>query len=600
MTGSSLALATKGLRKSYGSRLALDGLDLSVPTGVVYGFLGPNGAGKTTTMRVLTGLIHPDGGSIELLGRPFTGRDRHRLFDVGALVETPAFYPYLSGRAQPPALAASGAKVPARRIDEVLDIVGLRERSSDKVSRYSLGMKQRLGIAGALLNDPTLLLLDEPANGLDPAGIVAMRETLRHLASIGKTVFISSHLLAEVQQMADVVGIIACGPPRPRGLDAGAAGVGGHRPHPRPARRGPGRGGDARSPDHAGTRLGPRIGHRLDLRPDHPRPFLRGEPRAGPGRHLRGRDEHRQRPRGAVPDPDRRRRARPTATADSPRSIDHPPALPFDGGPVMRLFVSGLQKLATRMATLLTFGLLAGLLVMIDLAVATTRGARLRRRRQSARPRHVPGRLRPDPELPLRPRRPVRRDLRRGDRRLGMDLGHPQDGRGPRREPQPLPARDVRGHRGRHGGRPARRLRHRCRGGRARIGDRRASRSTGSATPTALAALPEHFARGWVAITATAALGFAVATLARSQLAGIGVGIAFYFGETFAGIFLPDVVRYLPFHLSQAAVGGRESFGGPPDPGALSVGTALFLVTLWLVGSLVVAAGFSERAEITG
>jgi ABC-2 type transport system ATP-binding protein len=211
MTDSNLALATHGLRKSYGSRLALDGLDLSVPTGVVYGFLGPNGAGKTTTMRVLTGLIHPDGGTMELLGRPFTGRDRHRLFDIGALVESPAFYPYLSGRDNLRALAASGARVPVRRIDEVLDIVGLRERSGDKVSRYSLGMKQRLGIGGALLNDPTLLLLDEPSNGLDPAGIVAMRETLRHLASIGKTVFISSHLLAEVQQMADVVGIIAAG-----------------------------------------------------------------------------------------------------------------------------------------------------------------------------------------------------------------------------------------------------------------------------------------------------------------------------------------------------------------------------------------------------
>ena len=208
---SSLALATRDLRKSYGSRLALDGLDLSVPTGVVYGFLGPNGAGKTTTMRVLTGLVHPDGGAIEMFGRPFNRRDRHRLFDVGALVESPAFYPYLSGRDNLRALAASGAPVPARRVDEVLEIVGLRERGGDKVSRYSLGMKQRLGIAGALLNDPKLLLLDEPSNGLDPAGIVAMRETLRHLASIGKTVFISSHLLAEVQQMADVVGIIAAG-----------------------------------------------------------------------------------------------------------------------------------------------------------------------------------------------------------------------------------------------------------------------------------------------------------------------------------------------------------------------------------------------------
>ncbi len=206
-----LALATRGLRKSYGSRVALDGLDLSVPSGVVYGFLGPNGAGKTTTMRVLTGLIHADGGAIELLGRPFTRRDRHRLFDVGALVESPAFYPYLSGRENLQALAASGAPTPARRIDEVLEVVGLRDRANDKVSRYSLGMKQRLGIGGALLNDPALLLLDEPSNGLDPAGIVAIRETFRHLVSLGKTVFVSSHLLAEVQQMADVVGIIAAG-----------------------------------------------------------------------------------------------------------------------------------------------------------------------------------------------------------------------------------------------------------------------------------------------------------------------------------------------------------------------------------------------------
>jgi ABC-2 type transport system ATP-binding protein len=210
-TDTNLALATRGLRKSYGSRLALDGLDLSVPTGVVYGFLGPNGAGKTTTMRVLTGLVHPDGGAIEMFGRPFNRRDRRRLFDVGALVESPSFYPYLSGRDNLRALAASGAPTPARRVDEVLEVVGLRERGGDKVSRYSLGMKQRLGIAGALLNDPKLLLLDEPSNGLDPAGIVAMRDMLRHLAAIGKTVFISSHLLAEVQQMADVVGIIAAG-----------------------------------------------------------------------------------------------------------------------------------------------------------------------------------------------------------------------------------------------------------------------------------------------------------------------------------------------------------------------------------------------------
>ncbi len=206
-----LALATRGLRKSYGKNLALAGLDLSVPVGVVYGFLGPNGAGKTTTMRLLTGLIHADGGTIELLGRRFGQGDRHRLFDVGALVESPAFYPYLSGRQNLRELAATGALTPLKRIDELLDLVGLRDRAGDKVSSYSMGMKQRLGIAAALLSDPKLLLLDEPSNGLDPAGIVAMRELLRHLASIGKTVFVSSHILGEVRQMVDVVGIIAAG-----------------------------------------------------------------------------------------------------------------------------------------------------------------------------------------------------------------------------------------------------------------------------------------------------------------------------------------------------------------------------------------------------
>jgi ABC-2 type transport system ATP-binding protein len=206
-----LALATRGLRKSYGSRRALDGLNLSVPSGVVYGFLGPNGAGKTTTMRVLTGLIHADGGSVEVLGRPFRRGDRHRLFEVGALVESPTFYPYLSGRANLRELAASGAPVPPKRIEELLDLVGLCERAGDKVQGYSMGMKQRLGIAAALLNDPKLLLLDEPANGLDPAGIVAMRDTLRALADHGKTVFVSSHLLAEIQVMADFVGIISAG-----------------------------------------------------------------------------------------------------------------------------------------------------------------------------------------------------------------------------------------------------------------------------------------------------------------------------------------------------------------------------------------------------
>ncbi|HEY8818388.1 MAG TPA: ATP-binding cassette domain-containing protein, partial [Candidatus Limnocylindrales bacterium] len=209
MTG--FALATRDLRKSYGTRTALAGLDLSVPNGVVYGFLGPNGAGKTTTMRLLTGLIHPDAGEIEVLGQPFGRADRHRLFDVGALIESPAFYPFLSGRQNLRELAASGAPVASGRIEELLELTGLRDRAGDKVAGYSLGMKQRLGIAAALLSDPRLLLLDEPSNGLDPAGIVAMRETLRRLAGLGKTVFVSSHLLGEVQQMVDVVGIISAG-----------------------------------------------------------------------------------------------------------------------------------------------------------------------------------------------------------------------------------------------------------------------------------------------------------------------------------------------------------------------------------------------------
>jgi ABC-2 type transport system ATP-binding protein len=206
-----VALATRGLRKRYGRRVALDGLDLRVPTGVVYGFLGPNGAGKTTTMRILTRLVRPDAGSVELLGRPFGGGDRRRLFEVGSLIEAPSFYPYLSGRDNLRVLAAAGAPTPASRVEELLTLVNLRDRAGDRVSGYSLGMKQRLGIAGALLSDPRLLLLDEPANGLDPAGIAGMRDTLRALAAAGKTILVSSHLLSEVQQLADVVGIIARG-----------------------------------------------------------------------------------------------------------------------------------------------------------------------------------------------------------------------------------------------------------------------------------------------------------------------------------------------------------------------------------------------------
>jgi len=208
MASTAAAIRTQGLRKSYGSRIALDGLDLEVPQGVVYGFLGPNGAGKTTTMRVLVGLIRPDAGRVELFGEPYDRSQRRLLHRVGALIEQPAFLPYLSGRDNLRVTGAAGPPVPAGRVDEVLDFIGLADRARDRYGTYSQGMRQRLGIAAALLNDPPLLLLDEPANGLDPAGIADLRQTFRNLAASGKTVFVSSHILPEIQQLADLVGIV--------------------------------------------------------------------------------------------------------------------------------------------------------------------------------------------------------------------------------------------------------------------------------------------------------------------------------------------------------------------------------------------------------
>ena len=204
-----LAVATRGLTKSYGRQVALTGLDMSVPTGRVYGFLGPNGSGKTTALRLLTGLLRPNAGTISLFGTPYTWHDRTRLFKVGSLIETPSFYPYLSGAENLFVLSASGPPTDPRRIDQVLEYVGMSGRAKSPLQTYSLGMKQRLGIAAAMLSDPDLLLLDEPANGLDPGGMVAMRETLRYFTGeLGKTVVISSHLLHEVELLADVVGII--------------------------------------------------------------------------------------------------------------------------------------------------------------------------------------------------------------------------------------------------------------------------------------------------------------------------------------------------------------------------------------------------------
>ena len=208
MTTAQPVLLTRALSKSYGKRLAVDRLDLEVDRAELFGFLGPNGAGKTTTIRMALGLIAPTSGSVEVLGKEVTSHRSQVLPRVGALVESPALYGYLSGRDNLRAVGDVLGGVSKKRIDEVLEIVGLKGRERDRVRTYSMGMKQRLGLAIALLNDPELLILDEPANGLDPAGIVEMRDLLRNLAASGKSVFISSHVLSEVQQICTRVAII--------------------------------------------------------------------------------------------------------------------------------------------------------------------------------------------------------------------------------------------------------------------------------------------------------------------------------------------------------------------------------------------------------
>ncbi len=186
----------------------MDRLDLEVARAELFGFLGPNGAGKTTTIRMALGLIAPTSGSIEILGHEVRAHRAQVLPRVGALVESPALYGYMSGRDNLRAFGRLLGGVSEKRIDEVLETVSLKGRGRDRVKTYSMGMKQRLGLAVALLNDPELLILDEPANGLDPAGIVEMRDLLRNLAAAGKTVFISSHVLSEVQQICTRVAII--------------------------------------------------------------------------------------------------------------------------------------------------------------------------------------------------------------------------------------------------------------------------------------------------------------------------------------------------------------------------------------------------------
>ncbi len=206
-----VVLRANNLTKQYGKRTAVNNLDLEVNRGEIMGFLGPNGAGKTTTIRMALGLIKPTAGTIEVLGQDIASHGARILPRVGALVETPALYLYMSGRNNLRAVASVLGGVPASRIDAVLDMVGLRARQKDRVRTSSLGMKQRLGVAMALLQDPDLLILDEPANGLDPAGIVEMRDLMHRLTSEGKTVFISSHLLTEVQQICTRVAIINLG-----------------------------------------------------------------------------------------------------------------------------------------------------------------------------------------------------------------------------------------------------------------------------------------------------------------------------------------------------------------------------------------------------
>jgi ABC-2 type transport system ATP-binding protein len=206
-----IVLRVTGLTKRYGERTVVDKLDLAVRRGEVFGFLGPNGAGKTTAIAMILGLVTPHAGQIEILGHDVANGFATALRRVGAIVETPAYFPYLSGLDNLRVLALARGGVPASQFAEVLKLVGLQGRERDRFSTYSLGMKQRLGIAGALLHEPELLILDEPSNGLDPAGMVEIRALILGLARAGQTIVLCSHLLAEVQQVCDRVMILAGG-----------------------------------------------------------------------------------------------------------------------------------------------------------------------------------------------------------------------------------------------------------------------------------------------------------------------------------------------------------------------------------------------------
>jgi ABC-2 type transport system ATP-binding protein len=205
-------IEARALVKRYRDIAAVDRVDLTVRTGDIYGFLGPNGAGKTTTLRMLLGLVRPDAGAVRLFGRDVAEDPMAALHGVAGFIEEPRLYPYLSGRENLELLAAFDRGGQGKReIDEVLEMVELRDRGGDRVNEYSQGMRQRLGIASCLVRRPRLLLLDEPANGVDPAGLRYMRELLGRLAGEGITILLSSHLLAEVQQVCTRVAMISHG-----------------------------------------------------------------------------------------------------------------------------------------------------------------------------------------------------------------------------------------------------------------------------------------------------------------------------------------------------------------------------------------------------
>jgi ABC-2 type transport system ATP-binding protein len=210
-----LAIKTSSLTKQFGSQKAVSSIDLSVPKGSVFGFLGPNGSGKTTTIRMILGLAAASKGEIELLGHPIPKELEHALPKVGALVEGPAFYPYMSGRNNliriDSADRNSTSSTRKQRVDAALERVGLTNAAKKKVHAYSLGMKQRLGLANALLKPREILILDEPTNGLDPQGTREVRNLIRSLAAEGITIFVSSHLLSEIEQLCSHLAVMTAG-----------------------------------------------------------------------------------------------------------------------------------------------------------------------------------------------------------------------------------------------------------------------------------------------------------------------------------------------------------------------------------------------------